>query len=702
MNWIVKALLLTLLIAACAQPPAQRPTVVREQTQVLSQTTREAIQTVQTDGTLVFAGADASRFKTGNIIVSEPGTAMPDGLLRKVTSVEVAGGQTLVRTEQAQIGDAIQKGSLKTGDIELTEADLKSVVPAQGVQIGRISPQADGFKVPINLVLLDKDSNSSTTNDRITAAGELQLKPIISIDLDLDCGFLCLYDNDLDFLAKIGLQETAKLKIAGEALLGTSLKKTFPIATFNFGPKTFFIGPVPVVITPRIVLELKFDGSVGIKVSYEASQTLKAVAGVKYDDGWKNISELDNSFAAGPVGAEAAISGALVAKAKAALRGELMLYGVIGPTIEVAPFIGIDLMYPRDPFWKLSAGIEGNVGVNIKILGYSKSYSTNLWDDSVEIARSENTAPTVKFLNPAAGSSRDLNLCCALQVQLSDPEDGSACCQVSFKSSNALDGVNGVLGNASGSFAELVHNFSSLGSRTITATAVDSKGKTSSASVSFSVINTPPTVAINSPFGNQQFFRGVAYTLRGVSYDPNETGFELPCTGMVWTSSVAADAFPKTGCAVSASFAQNGIRTLTLTGTDTQGSKIAATVSIDVVNPPANLPPVVNLTAPKDGGSYGPDSIIQLAGSATDPEQGAVTLSWDVLTGYNPQTGTGSDQYPVTPAANGDWKPSDSIPYNSGGGCQELNDTLRLRLKARDPQGNEGFDFVVLRIARIC
>ncbi len=312
------------------------------------------------------------------MLVAEPTPTAPDGLLRKVTGLEQVGGKTLVRTTEAQMGDAIQQGKLNV-EQELTSTDLRAVIPAPGVQLGSIRPQAEeGFTIPINLVVLDKDGNANTTNDRIVASGELSLKVVFGIDLDLDCGFLCIYDNDLDFLAKIGIKETAKLKIAGDALLGINLKKTVPIVTLNFGAKTFFIGPVPVVITPRIVIELKFDGSVGIKVSYEASQTLTAVAGVKYDDGWKNISELDNSFQSGPVSADSSIAGALKAKAKAAVRGELMLYGVVGPTIEIAPFVGLDLMYPRDPFWKLEAGIEGNVGVNIKILGYSKSYSTNL------------------------------------------------------------------------------------------------------------------------------------------------------------------------------------------------------------------------------------------------------------------------------------------------------------------------------------
>jgi len=67
---------------------------------------------------------------------------------------------------------------------------------------------------------------------------------------------------------------------------------------------------------------------------------------------------------------------------------------------------------------------------------------------------------------------------------------------------------------------------------------------------------------------------------------------------------------------------------------------------------------VVNLTSPQNGISIGPNTVVWLAGSASDPEGGAVTLSWDVTTGYNPATGTGVQTLPVNPAPNGDWKPS--------------------------------------------
>lgn len=718
--------LLAALLAACSQtpPPGPTPTVVREHTVVLDADSRAGLLEVRADGTLVFAapaptavgtpqvaaaaatwgGAAATAhqpadFQPGTVLVSEPTPVAPNGLLRVVTSVDTSNpGKVVVKTTQGLLGDALQSGHL-SAEHELTAADLVSAQAAPGVHLTSLQPQAGGgLSYTLQKVIHDGDGDAATKDDQIVATGQIDFKPTIKVDLDLDCGFLCIYDNDLDFLGQIGLKETAKIKISGKGLLGVNLKETIPLATFNFGALTFFVGPVPVTITPRILLELRFDGSIGVTVSYELSQTLTAVAGAKYDGDWQNISSLDNSFAAGPVGVPSAIAAVLDAKATAALRGELMLYGVVGPTLEFAPSVRLDLKYPRDPIWKLYGGIAGNVGVNVDILGYSKSYSTNLWDDSIQVAQSANTKPDIAFLS---NNSADVDLGKVLRVQVKDPEDGTACCAVTFRSSNTADGSNGALGSASGTQPQITVIFSSIGARTITATATDSKGATSSASLTITVGNSPPTAYISVPFGGQTFFTGQTFTARALGYDPNGPSYQMPCNSLIWTSSVTGDTQPVTGCEPTLSFASLGARTLTLTATDPHGAKATATVNVTVVAPPANLPPVVNLTSPTNGLDVGPDDTLTLTGSASDPEGGAVSMAWDVTTGYDPSTGTGGTTYAVTPGAGGSWTPSDTIAYNVGGSCDVI-DTLRLRLQATDPQAVVGFDFVVLHVLRIC
>jgi hypothetical protein len=694
-NHIVKLFILITVLVGCTQPVTPPPpdVVVRDQAKVLDPSTRTALEEFKADGTLVFTGAVSA--KTGDVMVSEPSPNAPNGLLRKVVSTQTVGGKTVVQTEQAKLGDVIKKGALKV-QRELTEADSEGITPlVAGSVVQTRGTRAAGLTYNLNVVLFDKDGNTSTTNDQVKASGSLNLKPVFDLELSLDCGFLCIYDNDLDFKFAIGLEERAALKII--AKVAFSANKEIPVFTQNFTPITFFIGPVPVVIKPRFTIKIKLDGSIGVDIDFEAVQKFTAVAGVKYDSEWRNISEISNTFESTLASASVNVN----ATAKVPLNAEFLLYGVVGPFIELTPKIGFDAVIPRDPVWKLFGGVEGKVGIHVDILGYTKDFSANLFDLTAQIAESTNAAPTIKFLSPNPNETLSSDVGHNFRVQVSDPEDGSqVCCEVTFTSS-----VDGALGTATGFQPEVGATFTTLASRTITATAKDSKGKTSSATVTVNVTNPAPTVAMYSPLANQEFFRGVSYKVLGTSFDANEIDaqknllFSLPCTSLSWTSSVAGDALPVTGCDPRVTFSSNGARTLTLTGTDARGATATANVSVNVINPPANLSPVANISKPANNIFVGPDQVIDILGSATDPEQGAVTLEYDITYPFNVQTGTGTITKVITVPATGKWKPSDSIDFS--GGC-EWDFFMRLRLHAKDPQNNDGTDFVVLHVNRIC
>ncbi len=692
-NIIVKLFFPMLVLVGCSQPVTPPPpdAVVRDQAKVLDPSTRSALEEFKADGTLVFTG-DVSA-KTGDVMVSAPSKNAPNGLLRKVVQVQTANGKTLVQTEQAKLGDVIKTGTLDASK-HLTEADSESVTPlVAGVHQTRAA-RGVGLSYSIDSVLYDKDGNNQTTNDQIKASGTLSLDPVFNAHIGFHCGFLCT-DPDIDFKFQVGLQEKASLKIVAKVAFSAS--KEIPIFIHRFTPITFSIGPIPVVITPIFTIKLKLDGSIGVDVTFEASQTLSAVAGVQYTDDFHNISDISNSFdaTAGDSKVNASVN------VKLPVRADFLLYGVVGPFVSIVPKLGFDAVIPRDPVWKLFGGVEGDIGLHVDILGYTKDFSATLFDLTAQIAQSTNAAPTIKFLSPNPNESLSSDVGHGFRVEVSDPEDGAACCAVSFSSS-----VDGALGTASGFQPQVNATFTSLAPRTITATATDSKGKTSSATVTVNVINPAPTVSMISPLASQEFFRGVSYKVLGTSFDANETDAQhnllgaLPCTSLSWTSSVAGDALPVTGCDPRVTFSSNGARTLTLTGTDARGATAIATVSVNVINPPANLPPVANISKPANNIFVGPDEVIDILGNATDPEGGAVTLSFDITYPYDVATGTGTTTKVITVPATGKWKPSDSIDF--GVGCHEADFFLRLRLHAKDPQNNDGTDFVVLHINQIC
>jgi hypothetical protein len=163
---------------------------------------------------------------------------------------------------------------------------------------------------------------------------------------------------------------------------------------------------------------------------------------------------------------------------------------------------------------------------------------------------------------------------------------------------------------------------------------------------------------------------------------------KLPCNALKWTSSKAGDPFPVMGCAPAVSFPTVGFRTITLTGTDSQGATGAATVLVSVVNPPANSPPIVTILTPHNNNFFYPDELVGIVGTANDPDnKSPLTYEWKLKDGTTWTTlGTGAmnDGQTITKS----WKPADNVPFNCGGR------TVRLYLYATDADGQTGSAYV--------
>jgi serine protease len=325
---------------------------------------------------------------------------------------------------------------------------------------------------------------------------------------------------------------------------------------------------------------------------------------------------------------------------------------------------------------------------------YSQDSRVRKYVNAFEAVRTTigNTSPglLVRYPNPGELLSPRGTF---LAAWVNDFEDAT-CCTVTWTSS-----VDGALGMTTGSSSEIQYRFTTLGPRTIRVVARDSAGVSSIAqNIPVNVVNTAPIVSIARPVANETIYRGSSILLRSSSYDPDEPNTRLACTGLRWTSSLATDPLPVTGCDPSVVFPTAGIRTLTLTGTDAFGATGSASVTINVLVPGQNLPPNVKIFSPGNETPVGPGSEIMLIGTASDPEnQSPLSMVWDVAYPYDTVTGTAPNSKVITPGVNGIWRFSDSIPM----AC-ESSFAVRLRLRATDPGGAAGSDFVILRAAYVC
>lgn len=288
-----------------------------------------------------------------------------------------------------------------------------------------------------------------------------------------------------------------------------------------------------------------------------------------------------------------------------------------------------------------------------------------------------NTSPSITLFGHDDGDTleRNLNIPLNLSATVEDFEDGNNCCTLEWTSS-----VDGDLGTG----PAIQPVFTTTGSRVITVAAQDSGGASSSVSVTVNVTNTAPTVAITKPIAGEEVFATVLTLFSATSNDINEPDLELACGSLVWTSSLASDPFPLTGCDVEAIFSTNGARTITLTGTDPQGLTGTASVTFSVIDPPVNLPPSVRITSPANGGPINQSEAMTLSGTATDSEN-------DVPLAYV-WTASLDDGAPVVVgnAATVTWTPADTFTFGTG------RTVLEITLSVTDAADNTGSDFVVL------
>ena len=225
-----------------------------------------------------------------------------------------------------------------------------------------------------------------------------------------------------------------------------------------------------------------------------------------------------------------------------------------------------------------------------------------------------NTPPSVNITAPATGSTAELGTAINITATASDAAPGTVA-SVSF-----YDGAT-LLGTDLTSPYSFSLTGASLGAHSITAKATDNNAAvTTSASVTVTVVNTPPTVSITSPAAGSSFTSGTTIALAATAADaaPGTVASVSFYDGatLLGTDVTSPYSFSWAGATV-------GTHSITAKATDNNGA-VTTSAAVSITVAAANTPPTVSITSPAAGSSFTSGTTIALAATAADAAPGTV------------------------------------------------------------------------------
>lgn len=286
----------------------------------------------------------------GDIIVGTLG----EGYVRRVESVEAVNGEKVIVTSAASLVDAVQSGT--------TTTSIPLQLPTDSSQLSAKTQELAGnqkVRVPSSSLDIGTTLNLQPTID-------LAFSPTLDLDIDIQHSelqrFLCQLNGRVDVDVDIEVVMTG----------ASTWSKEWLLHTFHLNTSVIAVGPVPVVVVTDLdvvfTAQVAAEAAGSLKVGCSATADLNV--GVAFDDGWRPIGE--PAFSLLPHDVVYDPAAAVTAEFGVKLQPHVKLYGVVGPTIEVMPYLSFEVVRsfaPPEVVAELGAAVSGEVSVDAKLFG---------------------------------------------------------------------------------------------------------------------------------------------------------------------------------------------------------------------------------------------------------------------------------------------------------------------------------------------
>ncbi|SDO34156.1 hypothetical protein SAMN04487981_11045 [Streptomyces sp. cf386] len=284
----------------------------------------------------------------GDIIASAPAPGAPDGVLAEVTQVVGAteDGDTTVETEPAKL-NSVLGASKAAGTVPVDPSAMEVEPLVQGVKVswaktGDLHFGPEGAKLPLGSLRIDVGAVIATAEGAPASAaasvkGFVQLAPEVEFSYDgSGSGTGTGASPGGAFLGLSG-DWASQWSLKGRAAGSTDGQPIrIPFAELHSDP-VIQVGPVPVVVNLDLTcyIQVNADGRVTVDVEQGLKGDFRVGGTFSWAKGWTPVSESD--MTGEPLKARVTAAGDV----KAALGAEATvgLYGTVGVTADLAPYI---------------------------------------------------------------------------------------------------------------------------------------------------------------------------------------------------------------------------------------------------------------------------------------------------------------------------------------------------------------------------
>ncbi|MGW1954209.1 hypothetical protein ACWCPI_15860 [Streptomyces sp. NPDC001920] len=301
--------------------------------------------------------ATRSPVSVGDIIASAPAPGAPDGVLAEVTQVVGTSrdGATTVETEPAKLnsvlGDRKADGTVPVDPSAIEVDPLLQGVKVSWAKTGDLRFGPEGAALPLGSLRIDVGAAIATAEGAegapaasasASVKGFVQLAPEVAFSYDGSGGSGGSRDSGTgaapggaflglsgDWASQWSLKGRAAASSGGQPL-------RIPFAKLHADP-VIQVGPIPVVVNLDMTcyIQVTADGRVTVDVEQDLKGDFRVGGTFSWAEGWTPVSESD--MKGEPLKARVTAAGDV----KAALGAEATvgLYGTVGVTADLAPYV---------------------------------------------------------------------------------------------------------------------------------------------------------------------------------------------------------------------------------------------------------------------------------------------------------------------------------------------------------------------------